>query len=140
MAKNIVESIPIDAISGKGSLPSPFDDLSESRWRKSSSDLNALKFTIAAVREELGDNISVVVNCAGKCALQTTRNPHSSDTVVATAHFKDTLSHTDDEYQYTLIVNALAPILVCCIFALQSNTCPFASSNNFRSPKNCLVE
>ncbi|CAF4939443.1 unnamed protein product, partial [Rotaria sp. Silwood2] len=29
-----------------------------------------------------------------------------------TAHFKDILSHTDDEYQYTLIVNTLAPILI----------------------------
>lgn len=32
--------------------------------------------------------------------------------LLATAHFKDIVSHTDDEYQYTLIVNTLAPILV----------------------------
>jgi len=31
---------------------------------------------------------------------------------IATAHFKDIISHTDDEYQYTFIVNTLAPILV----------------------------
>ena len=41
----------------------------ESRTRSSrvclSSDLNALKYTITAIREELSDNISVLVNCAG---------------------------------------------------------------------------
>ncbi|CAF4639480.1 unnamed protein product, partial [Rotaria sp. Silwood2] len=58
------------------------------------SDLNALKYTITAICEELTDNISVLVNCA------------------ATALFKDILSHTDDEYQYILIVNTLAPILI----------------------------
>lgn len=31
---------------------------------------------------------------------------------LATAHFKDIVSHTDDEYQYTFIVNTIAPILV----------------------------
>jgi len=63
-------------------------------YRCDLSDLNALKYTITAIREELSDNISVLINCA------------------ATAHFKDILSHTDDEYQYTLIVNTLVPILI----------------------------
>lgn len=63
-------------------------------YRCDLSELNALKFAITAIREELSDNISVVVNCA------------------ATAHFKDILSHTDDEYQYTYLVNTLAPILI----------------------------
>jgi len=63
-------------------------------YRCDLSDLNALKYTITAIREELSDNISVLINCA------------------ATAHFKDIISHTDDEYQYTLIVNTLAPILI----------------------------
>ncbi|CAF1174653.1 unnamed protein product [Adineta steineri] len=63
-------------------------------YRCDLSDLNALKYTITAIREELSDNISVLVNCA------------------ATAHFKDIVSHTDEEYQYTLIVNTLAPILI----------------------------
>ncbi|CAM4913604.1 unnamed protein product [Rotaria socialis] len=58
------------------------------------SDLNPLKYnTRTTIREELPDNISVLVNCA------------------ATGHFKNILSHTDDEYQYTLIANTLAPIL-----------------------------
>ena len=30
------------------------------------SDMNALKYSITAIREEMGDNISVLVNCAGK--------------------------------------------------------------------------
>ncbi|CAF4679385.1 unnamed protein product [Rotaria sp. Silwood2] len=47
-----------------------------------SIDLNALKYTITAICEELTDNISVLVNCA------------------ATAHFNNIPSHTDDEYQY----------------------------------------
>jgi short-subunit dehydrogenase len=85
----------------------PLDDLKQSlqhiygkehcriyTYRCDLSDLNALKFTITAIREEMGDNISVLVNCA------------------ATAHFKDIMSHTDDEYQYTFIVNTLAPILI----------------------------
>ncbi|CAF4515447.1 unnamed protein product [Rotaria sp. Silwood2] len=63
-------------------------------YRCDLSDLNALKYTITAICEELTDNISVLVNRA------------------ATVHFKDILSHTDDEYQYTLIVNTLAPILI----------------------------
>ncbi|CAF1033184.1 unnamed protein product [Adineta ricciae] len=63
-------------------------------YRCDLSDLNQLKYTITAIREELSDNISVVVNCA------------------ATAYFKDIVSHTDDEYQYTFIVNTLAPILI----------------------------
>ncbi|UJR24967.1 hypothetical protein I4U23_006331 [Adineta vaga] len=63
-------------------------------YRCDLSDLNQLKYTITAIREELGDNISVLINCA------------------ATAHFKDIVSHTDDEYQYTFIVNTLAPILI----------------------------
>jgi len=63
-------------------------------YRCDLSDLNALKFAITAIREELSDNISVLINCA------------------ATAHFKDIMSHRDDEYQYTLIVNTLAPILI----------------------------
>jgi len=85
----------------------PLDDLKQSlqqiygkdhcriyTYRCDLSDLNALKYTITAIREEMGDNISVLVNCA------------------ATAHFKDIVSHTDDEYQYTFIVNTLAPILI----------------------------
>lgn len=63
-------------------------------YRCDLSDLNALKYAITAIREELDDNISVLINCA------------------ATAHFKDIVSHTDDEYQYTLIVNTLAPMLI----------------------------
>jgi all-trans-retinol dehydrogenase (NAD+) len=85
----------------------PLDDLKQSlqqiygkehcriyTYRCDLSDLNALKYTITAIREEMGDNISVLINCA------------------ATAHFKDIISHTDDEYQYTFIVNTLAPILI----------------------------
>ncbi|CAF0759471.1 unnamed protein product [Rotaria sp. Silwood1] len=63
-------------------------------YRCDLSDLNALKYTITAIREDLDDNISVLINCA------------------ATAYFKDIMSHTDDEYQHTLIVNTLAPILI----------------------------
>lgn len=63
-------------------------------YRCDLSDLNSLKYTITAMREELSDNISVLINCA------------------ATAHFKDIVSHSDEEYQYTLIVNTLAPILI----------------------------
>ncbi|CAF4762158.1 unnamed protein product [Rotaria sp. Silwood2] len=63
-------------------------------YRCDLSDLNALKYTITAICEEVTDNISVLVNCA------------------ATAHLNNILSHTDDEYQYTLIVNTLAPILI----------------------------
>jgi hypothetical protein len=31
---------------------------------------------------------------------------------IATGHIKNIISHTDDEYQYTLIVNTLALIFV----------------------------
>ena len=37
----------------------------QDRHDRVSSDLNALKYTITAIREELSDNISVLVNCAG---------------------------------------------------------------------------
>ncbi|CAF1250671.1 unnamed protein product [Rotaria sordida] len=63
-------------------------------YRCDLSDLNALKFTMTTIREDLGDNISVLINCA------------------ATAHFKDIMSHTDDEYQDTFIINTLAPIFI----------------------------
>ena len=43
--------------------------------------------------------------------------------LLATAHFKDIVSHTDDEYQYTLIVNTLAPILVRFPFDDQVGFC-----------------
>jgi hypothetical protein len=75
--------------------------------------LNGLKYTITAIREEMGDNISVLVNCAGKFSLKTKNLFFVSISILlATAHFKDIVSHTDDEYQYTFIVNTLAPILV----------------------------
>ncbi|CAF0813127.1 unnamed protein product [Didymodactylos carnosus] len=57
------------------------------------SDLNGLKFTLTAIREDVG-TITVLVNCAG------------------VACFKELLHHTDDEIQHTLIVNTVAPILL----------------------------
>ncbi|CAF4155547.1 unnamed protein product [Rotaria sp. Silwood2] len=64
----------------------PLDDLKHSLQqiygKEPFPDLNALKYTITAICEELTGNISVLVNCA------------------ATAHLNNILSHTDDEYQY----------------------------------------
>jgi hypothetical protein len=64
----------------------------------------------------MGDNISVLINCAGKSNIKWGFFCKSIFYFIATAHFKDIISHTDDEYQYTFIVNTLAPILVWMFF------------------------
>jgi hypothetical protein len=68
MARNTAAFTPTDAISGTAPfLLCKTKNLEQSS--SSSSDLNALKYTITAIREELSDNISVLVNCAGNADL-----------------------------------------------------------------------
>ena len=64
-AKIIAAFTHTDAISGLlFVLPSKFS--SDVFCSLLHSDLNALKYSITAIREELDDNISVLVHCAGR--------------------------------------------------------------------------
>lgn len=68
MAKTIVTFILIDVISGLVYLFLKQKRITE--FLKFCSDLNTLKYTITAICEELIDNISLLINCAGKYYLK----------------------------------------------------------------------
>ncbi len=70
MAKKVVVFILIDVILGLFSSISKVKKPIEIFVFVLYSDLNALKYTITAIREEVGDNISVLINCAGKSYLK----------------------------------------------------------------------